>query len=194
MAVREQSIESITDKLTRYAKMLSTVPNHVPLMAPGNDPIMLYQKQIQEAFLYQSCILSAQTIADIGTGSGFPGVTLALLNPDKVFRLIDRRKNCFHFLEKVVNSLQINNIELHCLRAEELSSQKWRVEAVVARAVSRIEFLLFWSKPILLQNGRVILGKGLHYKDEIHQTKSNAFHLESTHPQPFGSILVYRLL
>jgi len=174
--------------------MLLTVPNHVPLMAPDNDPIKLYQKQIQEAYLYQPWILSAQTIADIGTGSGFPGVTLALLNPEKQFRLIDRRKNCFHFLEKVISSLQINNIELHCLRAEELSSQKWRVEAVVARAVSRIESLLSWSEPILHQNGRVILGKGLHYETEIHQTKSGSFHLESIHPQPFGSILVYRLL
>lgn len=186
------SLDSVSDSLERYTELLSEVPNHVPLMAPKNKKQQLFRKQILEAILYQEWIQSCSSIADIGTGSGFPGITLSLLNPDKQFYLIDRRQNCIAFLKKVINRLQLTNVQILCLQAEQLVTQTLKVQAVTARAVSRIKNLLSWSSPILEKPGLVILGKGKHCQDEIHQAESGDYSLIKNILQPFGSLLVYR--
>ena len=170
-------LTSISGLLDQYAELLPSVPNHVPLMAPKGKKEQLFQKQILEAFLYQEWIAPFKSIADIGTGSGFPGITLAIVNPTKQFYLVDKRLNSILFLDKVIQTLRLKNVITLCLPGEQLNTQKWRVQAVVARAVSRIGNLLSWSEPILERQGLLILGKGQHCEKEIQNTISDTYTL-----------------
>lgn len=191
MADETTGLDSLTGQFLRYTELLQSVPNHVPLMAPRDHQEKLYQKQILEAVVYQRWIAPCQSIADIGTGSGFPGIPLALMNPSKQFYLVDRRQNSINFINTVIRVLRIKNVQTICLPGEQLKTQDWRVQAVVARAVSRIRHLLTWSYPILERQGRVILGKGKHCEEEIADIPSHLFSLLQQTHQVFGSLVVF---
>jgi 16S rRNA (guanine527-N7)-methyltransferase len=99
----------------------------------------------------------ARTIADVGSGAGFPGLALAVALPAaRVFLVESVGRKCA-FLERAVEVAGLPNVEVVCRRAEEWSAS---CDLVTARAVAPLAVLAEYAAPLLLVGGSLVAWKG----------------------------------
>lgn len=110
----------------------------------------------------------AQTILDIGSGAGYPGVPIAITNPGRV-TLLESRSRRAAFLGELLNQLGIQNAEARCARAEDLASASngGDFDSLTARAVSALPSLVELAAPLLKHGGELIAMKGPITEDEL---------------------------
>lgn len=104
------------------------------------------------------------TIADVGSGAGFPGIVLAIYYPDIQFTLIEPLTKRINFLQVVVDELKITNVELVNKRVEDIEE---KYQLVTSRAVARLPILLELCAPICQVDGYVIALKGPKVIEEL---------------------------
>ena len=110
------------------------------------------------------------TVCDLGTGAGFPGIPMAIVYPDIKFTLIDSLNKRIKFLQEVVNALGLNNVSLVHSRAEEAGRNKLyreQFDLVVSRAVANISTLSEYCLPLVKLNGSFISFKSGEVDEEI---------------------------
>ncbi len=101
------------------------------------------------------------TILDIGSGAGFPGIPLSILYSDKKITLIEANTKKCNFLNIVKDKLNLNNLEIINTRAETFAKQtREYFDVVTSRAVSHLKILLELEIPTLKVNGLFIPLKG----------------------------------
>jgi len=105
-------------------------------------------------------------IADIGTGAGFPGLPLALVNPDKHFTLIDSVNKKLRFVAHAAQAMGLTNVEVVHTRAESYTPAQ-RFDCVVSRAVGSIENFVKWCGHLCVGGGRLLAMKGRHPEAEL---------------------------
>lgn len=113
--------------------------------------------------------LSNKTIIDIGTGAGYPGMVLSILEPKANVYLLDSTAKKIDYLVKF--ALQ-NNLEIHGInaRAEDFSrTQREFFDYAVARAVAPLNILVEIIAPLLKVNGTFIAMKGSGYEQELNE-------------------------
>lgn len=109
-------------------------------------------------------------LADLGTGAGFPGVPLKILRPDLKVILVDSLKKRLDFLDVVIQTLGLSEIQTVHARAEDFGRQsKYRgyFETVCSRAVARLPVLLEYALPALKSNGLFLAAKGIQAENEV---------------------------
>ena len=109
-------------------------------------------------------------IVDIGTGAGFPGIPLAIVNKENTFTLVDSLNKRINFLNEVKEKLKINNIETVHSRAEDFGqNNKYRetFDIAVSRAVANLSVLVEYLLPLVKLNGKIICMKGTDLGEEI---------------------------
>jgi 16S rRNA (guanine527-N7)-methyltransferase len=114
--------------------------------------------------------LRGTRVADIGTGAGFPGVPLALVNPDKQFVLVDSVAKKLRFVDHAAQTLQLNNVTTMHARAEAIDLKKLnapRFDCVLARAVGQISLLVNSAGHLLTGGGRLLAMKGKRPEEEL---------------------------
>lgn len=115
------------------------------------------------------------TIIDVGTGAGLPGLVIAIYFDGKVkVTLLDALNKRIAFLKYVVEKLELSNIDIIHGRAEELGKiEKYRerFDYCVSRAVAGLNILLEYDIPFIKVKGKALLLKGNNLNDEI--KKSN---------------------
>lgn len=115
--------------------------------------------------------LRGSRIADVGTGAGFPGLPLAVVNADKRFTLIDSTAKKLRFVTHVAQLLGLTNVEVVHTRAEVYKPSP-RFDTVIARAVGPIERLVRWCGPMCDGGGRLLAMKGRYPEEELEQVPS----------------------
>ena len=103
--------------------------------------------------------VAGSRIADVGTGAGFPGLPLALLNPTRHFTLIDSSGKKIRFVAHAARTLGLTNVEPVHKRAEELSVST-PFDTVLARALAALPQLLGTVEKLCGPNTRVLAMKG----------------------------------
>ncbi|MCG3204537.1 MAG: Ribosomal RNA small subunit methyltransferase G [Elusimicrobia bacterium] len=106
---------------------------------------------------------------DIGTGAGFPGLPLKVINPDWRMALVESIGKKCDFLRAVVGSLELNRVEVHQKRSEELAHDKAHREKydfAFARALSSLSTLIEYGLPFLKMGGLLIAHRGRTAADE----------------------------
>lgn len=97
------------------------------------------------------------TLCDVGTGAGFPGLVIKIIYPNLKVTLLDSLNKRLNFLNIVIKELNLKDIETIHIRAEEYKNQ---FDIVVARAVAPLNILLEYCIPITKVNGYFIAMKG----------------------------------
>ena len=110
--------------------------------------------------------LRGERIVDIGTGAGFPGLPLAIVNPAAHFTLVDSTAKKLKFVAHVTGSLGIANVETVHTRAEAYKPKE-RFDCVLSRAVGPVETFVKWSGHLCVGGGRLLAMKGRYPTDEL---------------------------
>lgn len=105
------------------------------------------------------------TVADVGSGGGFPGIVAAACLPECSFTLIEPMERRIEWLRECVQELGLSNVSLFHGRSEELIADIRRHQAhpfaaVTCRAVAPMTKLVGWTLPLLRSHGRLIALKG----------------------------------
>jgi 16S rRNA (guanine527-N7)-methyltransferase len=103
--------------------------------------------------------VDSTSIIDIGTGGGFPGIPLAIYFPGVQFHLVDSIGKKLKVVEAVASSLELKNVTIQHIRAEEIKNRKF--DFAVSRAVAPLIDLWRWSKPLLQKKNKNEFNNGL---------------------------------
>ncbi len=117
----------------------------------------------------------AQTLADVGTGAGFPAIPLKIFKPHLKLCLIDSLAKRTEFLKKVVAELELDSVEIFHGRAEELARQKIfreQFDIVTSRAVARLNILAEYCLPFVKVGGNFIALKGKNFREELDEARA----------------------
>jgi 16S rRNA (guanine527-N7)-methyltransferase len=112
--------EKKSELMLRYMKLVLK-QNEVMNLTAITDEDEFIEKHLLDslAILGRPELESAERVADVGTGAGFPGVPLAIAYPDKDFLLIDSLRKRTDFIAEACAELGINNVQTLHARAEE---------------------------------------------------------------------------
>ena len=111
-------------------------------------------------------VVRGPRVADVGSGSGLPGLVLAIARPDVHFTLIEPMERRVVWLESQVQNLNLDNVAVLRSRAEEVDDIG-TFDQVTARAVSALRTLIPITTPLLRPGGQLILMKGARIHDEM---------------------------
>lgn len=134
--------------------------------------------ELEEAYIkhfYDSLLLSKTidltknlTLADVGTGAGFPGLVLKIVYPNLHVTLIEPITKRCKFLQSVIDKLQLKDIYVINGRAEDVIKEyREYFDIVTARAVAALNILAEICVPFVKLNGVFIALKGSSYQEEI---------------------------
>ena len=118
----------------------------------------------------ETLFFSGASIADVGTGAGFPGVPLKLFQPDLKLTLIDSLQKRLNFLTAVIETTGMKDVAILHYRAEEAGQKKELREAfdfVTSRAVARLPVLCELCLPLVKIGGYFVALKGAQYETEL---------------------------
>lgn len=104
-----------------------------------------------------------ETLCDVGTGAGFPGIVLKIVYPNLKITLVDSLLKRVNYLNIIIKELELENIKAIHTRGEDL---KETFDIVTARAVANIEKLLIYTMHLVNKNGSLIAMKG-NIDDEL---------------------------
>ena len=96
------------------------------------------------------------TLCDIGSGAGFPGIVLKIVYPNLKVVLIDSLQKRVNYLNETVKKLNLDNIEAIHIRSEDYKGQ---FDLVVSRAVASLDKLIQWCMHLVNKNGTFIAMK-----------------------------------
>ncbi len=125
----------------------------------------IFVKHFYDSLLLQAPFKDTDTLCDVGSGAGFPGIPLKIAYPQlKVSLMEPTGKRCV-FLNEVISQLKLTDIEVLNCRAEEYKEKKFTY--TTARAVSRLNILSELCLPLTEVNGHFIAMKGSQGHDEL---------------------------
>jgi len=171
-----QEITGVTDevlaRLEAYVALLGKWQAKINLV--GRDSLKdAWRRHILDSTQLQPLLpKSAKIVADIGSGAGLPGLVLAIITEPggPEFHLIESNAKKCTFLREA-NRITKAGAIIHHARAEDLINIK--ADIVVARAVSSLEKLLEYAKPLLKKDGQCLFLKGQKWREELTKSQKN---------------------
>lgn len=165
------------DKLEIFANFVLEENEKYNLTAITNEEEFVIKHFYDCLVLKKFFNLDGLKVMDVGSGAGFPGIPLAIVNKNTTFYLVESNKKKCDFLEKVKEKLNLDNVIVLNKRVEELDD-KYRnyFDVATSRAVAALNILLELSAPFVKNNGKLILYKGVNYQKEIEEA-ANAIKL-----------------
>ena len=104
--------------------------------------------------------INNQSICDLGSGAGFPGLVLAICFPNTKMTLIESNGKKCYFLNTVKEKLNLNNVNIINTRVEEYARKNREIfDIVTARAVAPLKHLLEYGVPLVKIEGSFIAMK-----------------------------------
>ena len=168
-------------QITTTDKTVNKFQKYMELVLEWNEKVNLTAITDEDEFIKKHFVDSilcadfdelknANTIIDVGTGAGFPGVPLALIFPDKQFLLIDSLNKRMKILDEMIKELGVSNVNVLHTRAEDLAHKKEyreKFDVCVSRAVANLAVLSEYCLPFVNIDGFFISYKGPNVEDEI---------------------------
>jgi 16S rRNA (guanine527-N7)-methyltransferase len=172
LGARAESLLRLVDELEQGNALFN-------LTAIRDRPGML-RKHVLDSLSLQP-YLRGTRVADVGTGAGFPGLVLAIVNPERRFTLIEATGKKARFVEQTTERLRLDNVLVANSRAETYRPFEL-FDTVVARALSSLADFVAYAGHLCAPGGRLLAMKGKRPDEEI-----------SALPRSFRALAVHRL-
>jgi 16S rRNA (guanine527-N7)-methyltransferase len=151
----------------RYADLLAGPGVERGLIGP-REVDRLWERHILNSAAIAELIEPGARVLDIGSGSGLPGLPIAIARSDVHVALIEPMLRRTEFLEEAIVALGLP-VEVVRGRAEDpgVRAQAGGADVVVSRAVASLDKLTRWSLPLLRPGGRMLAMKGERAEEEV---------------------------
>ena len=143
-------------RLDAYELLLRDRAAPLGMVAQADLP-RLRERHILDCLRAAALVEPAESVYDLGSGAGLPGIPLAIASLELQIVLVEARRNRGAFLELAVDELELPNVSVFVGRAEELVE---KVDLVVARAFSDAPGCWRIAEPLLEPGGRLLYFAG----------------------------------
>jgi 16S rRNA (guanine527-N7)-methyltransferase len=157
--------DSQKDALLTLLSELEAWNSRFNLTAIRNRADML-TKHVLDSLAVQAH-LHGRTVADVGTGAGFPGLPLAIVDAERAFTLIEATTKKARFLEHVIAQLGLANVTVVNARAERYRPSGPGFDTVLARALGQLSEFVRLAGHLCAPKGRLLAMKGKAPQAEI---------------------------
>ena len=174
-------MERIISKLTKEQKEKFQIyydflinENKLYNLTSITDINEVYIKHFYDSFsLLDYLNLDDLKVLDIGSGAGFPGIPLKIMNDKIKLTIIEPTLKRINFLKELCKKLDINDVVFINKRAEDITiEERESFDCVVIRAVSNLKILLELCVPYLKVNAKLIAYKGKGYLEELEDAQN----------------------
>src|SRR5699024_7879141 len=152
-----------------FAELLAQEGELRGLIGPRELP-KLWTRHVLNSAAVARFLPDEGSLADVGSGAGLPGVVLALMHPELEVHLVEPMQRRVEWLHEVVEELDLDNVTVHQVRAEELHG-RLRVDVVTARAVAALDKLARICLPLVAAGGRLLAQKGQRASAEVEKAQ-----------------------
>lgn len=164
------------DKFITYMRLLQEWNEKINLTAITEDEEIIKKHFIDsiKAFKREEFKVSKNMI-DVGTGAGFPGIPIAIMNSSIKVTLLDSLNKRINFLNKVIEELHLKNIVTVHSRAEDGARNKLyreKFDLATSRAVANMSVLAEYCLPYVKIGGKFIALKGPSVSEEIEDSRN----------------------
>ena len=152
--IKEEQIQ----KLEKYYNLLIEY-NKIMNLTGITDKEDVYLKHYYDSLTINKVIdlNEVETLCDVGSGAGFPGIVLKIFYPHLKITLVDSLQKSVNYLNEIIKELDLKDIKAIHVRGEEY---KEKFDVVTSRAVANIEKLMKYTMHLLNKNGVLVALKG----------------------------------
>ena len=149
--------DKFTDKTAEFLHYIMQANQTLNLMSRKLTADDILTDHIRDCLIGAKFFTDYNSIADLGTGGGFPGILLSIVYPDKHFDLYDKSVRKCEYLQNAKRDLRLNNIDIHngLIAEADICS-----DVITCRAFKPIQEIVDMTKKYFSRGGRYILYKG----------------------------------
>ena len=168
------------NQLNKYQQLLKE-KNQVMNLTGIVEKEEVFEKHFLDSLLFSFHEdLNDKKAVDVGTGAGFPGLVLAICYPNLHMTLLEPLTKRCNFLNEVITSLGLKNVEVVNERSEDYcKNHRETFDFAFARAVCKLNLIIESIVPLLKVNGYFVALKGKIYQEEINQSQNALKELNS---------------
>ena len=161
------------ETLAHFAELMLS-KNEVMNLTRITEPDAVAQLHLLDsAALLRFADLRGKKAVDVGTGAGFPGMPLRILEPDFDLTLLDSLGKRVEWLREACDTLSLRRVECVHARAEEFAAEKReQFDFALSRAVANLQVLCELCLPLVRVGGRFLAMKSVDSDEEIRAAKN----------------------
>ena len=157
--------ETQSERLLGYLSLLLKWNKAFNLTAITN-PEEALNLHLLDSVSVSPAIAAYDSLLDVGTGGGLPGIPLAILNPEKQFTLLDTNSKKTRFLKQVVYELGLDNVTVINQRVQDFDNQSGYA-CILSRAFASLSDMVQWTEHLLADKGHWLAMKGQYPQQEL---------------------------
>jgi 16S rRNA (guanine527-N7)-methyltransferase len=181
------------EKLKKFTNLVLKENQNYNLIAKSTENQIWYRHILDSAQLVKFIDFNLNSMADLGTGAGFPGLVVEIFNKNKAFhvKLYEKSPVKRRFLKGVIKELSLNTEVLGDVRDEVIDS-----EIILCRAFKKLDTIIQVSREIAKKPHKLIILKGQNAQKEIKnsfKTKKYPYKLESSMTNKDSKIILMEI-
>ena len=173
MTIAERIFGDRLDLAQRYHDSLASHGVERGLIGPREVP-RLWERHLLNCAAIGELIGEGESVVDIGSGAGLPGIPLAIARPDLRVTLVEPLLRRTIYLAEFIDDVDLDVLVVRG-RAEQpgVKKEAGGADVVTSRAVAPLEKLATWSLPLVHEHGRMLALKGTSAVDEVERDRAS---------------------